>query len=212
MPFNLIPPSGLQIDVTKGEQAAEAVFAARNTAPEIAKFGYDAAYRYKMRRRHDPPTEEELTQANIFVLAWASGIEACTGTQNSDGWQCDVVVPEGVFVRVPGASVEAIRRGTEAAREVFRREGISPQEAALGEHVQLVHDVRGFQGPGPSAESSRAAGVLYDARKAALAAVGVEAEGSGLEIEGLDTPYWRERVRTSEVLNWNGEEAQPIAA
>ena len=212
MTFKLIPPPGLEVDVAKGEQAAEAVFAARGTAPEIAKFGYDVAYRFKMKRRHDPPTEEELTQANVFSLAWASGIEACTGSQNGEGWQCDVIVPDGVFVRVPGASVEAIRRGMEAAREVFRREGVSPQEAALGEHEQLVHDVRGFEGPGPSAESSRAAGVLHDARKAALAAVGVEAEGSGLEIEGLDTPYWRERMRTSEVLNWKGEEAEPIAA
>lgn len=189
MTFKLIPAPGLDIDVGKGEQAAEAVFAARNTAPEIAKFGYDVAYRYGIKRRADPPTEEEAELAQVFALAWSSGVEACKGSSNADGWQCDVVVPDGVFVRVPGASVEAIRRGMEAAREVFHREGVLLQEAALAEHEQLVHDLRGFQGPGPLAESSRAAGVLYDARKAALAAVGVEAKGSGLEIEGFDTPY-----------------------
>lgn len=212
MSFKLIPPPGLDVDVTKGEQAAEAVFAARGTAPEIAKFGYEVAYRYQMKRRHDPPTEEELTQANIFSLAWASGVEACTGSQKSEGWQCDVIVPDGVFVRVPGASVEAIRRGMEAAREVFRREGVTPQEGAMGQHEQLVFDVHGFQGPEPSAESARAAGVHWDAEQAALTAVGPRVPDSGLSIEGFDTPYWQERFKTSEVLNWKGEEADPIAA
>jgi len=207
MAFKLIPPEGVTVDVAKGEQAAEAVFVANNTAPEIAKFGYEVAQRYEMRRRADPPTVEEQQLANVFGLAWASGLEACTGAQDAEGWMCDVEVPDGVFVRIPGASVETIHKAMAAAREVFRAAGVAPQEAAIGQHERTVWDsAHQFHGPEPSEESASAAGVFDDAECAALAVCGEKVPGSYLSIEGFDAPHWQERMRTSAVLNWQGEE------
>jgi len=211
MAFKLIPPEGILVDVAKGEQAAEGVFAANNTAPEVAKFGYETAQKFAQGRRCDPPTAEEQLEANVFSLAWASAIEACTGAQDAQGWMCDVVVPDGVFVRVPGASVEVVHSAMRAAREVFTAAGVAPQAGAIGQHERLVHDVRGFTGPEPTSESAHAAGIFDDAEQAAYAACGKKVAGSYLSIEGLDTPYWQERMRTSEVLNWKDED-EPAAA
>lgn len=205
MAFKLVPPEGTSVDVARGEQAAEAVFLANNTAPEIAKFGYDIAQKFAQKRRCDPPTAEEQHEAHVFSLAWASAVEACTGSQDAQGWQCDVVAPDGVFVRVPGASVEVVHRAMQAARAVFQAAGVAPQEATIGQHERLVHDVRGFQGPEPTSASAHAAGVFDDAEHAAFAACGEKVAGSYLSIEGFDTPYWQERMRTSEVLNWQAE-------
>lgn len=210
MPFHLIPPDGVAIDVSKGEQAAEAVFAANQTAPEIAVFGAHAAQKFAQRRRCDPLTDEEKQLAEVFNLAWLSGLEVCTGSQATQGWSCSVTVPDGVFVRVPGASVEAIRRGMAAARDVFRAGGMTPQEAAIGDHERTVYDVRGFQGPEPTPESNRGADLFWDAEKAALAAVGDDVKGGYLSVEGFD----EERLARSAVLTWNGEpkaEAEAIA-
>jgi hypothetical protein len=212
MAFKLIPPDGVAVDVAKGEQAAEAVFVAYQTAPEIAKFGFEVAQRYEMKRRCDPPTAEESQLANVFALAWVSGLEACTRAQDATGWACDVVVPDGVFVRVPGASVDGIHRAMAAAREVFRAAGVAPQAAAIGQHERLVYDVNGFQGPAPSDESAHAASVFDAAEDAALAACGGKVEGGYLSIEGFDTPEWQERMRTSAVLNWKGEKPEVASA
>jgi hypothetical protein len=219
--FTLIPPEGGTFDIAKGERVAEAVFAANNTAPEIAVFGYRAAQRFERSkalaaaaggntRPGDPPTEQEMREARVFALAWASGLEACTGTQVAVEWQCEVVVPEGVFVRVPGASVEVVHRAMQAARDVFAAAGVTPQEAAMGQFEQHMYDVHGFQGPEPSPESSHAFGVFLDAERAAIEAGG-SVRHSYLSIEGCDTPYWQERFRKSEVINWKGEE-EPAAA
>lgn len=216
MPFRLIPPEGFQGDLARAEQSAEAVFIANNTGPEIAKFGYEAAQNHARSKAlcaeaggraipRDPPSEDEIRDARVFALAWASAIEACTGSQEATGWACDVVVPDGVFVRVPGASLDVVHRAMQAARDVFHAAGVTPQEAAIGQHEQHVHDIRGFQGPEPSAASAHAFGVFLDAERAAIAAGG-GVPHSYLSIEGFDTPYWQERFRTSEVLNWNGED------
>ena len=221
MPFKLIPPEGFQGDVAKGERAAEAVFAAHETAPEIAMFGYRAAQHHERSKSLaaaaggntlpcDPPTVDEMAEARVFALAWASGLEACTGGQDATGWACDVIVPDGVFVRVPGARVEGVHRAMQAARDVFAAAGVTPQEAAMGQHEQHVFDIRGFQGPEPSSASAHAFGVFDDAERAAIAAGGHVAK-SHLLIEGFDTPYWQERFRTSEVLNWKGEQESAAA-
>ncbi len=51
MSFLRIPPAGVPVDVGKGVQAAEAVFAANRTAPEIAIFGLRGAHRVADKRR-----------------------------------------------------------------------------------------------------------------------------------------------------------------
>lgn len=221
MAFKLFPPEGVAVDVALGERAAEAVFAAHHTAPEVAQFGYHAAQHHARSKAFceagggarpcDPPTTEQQRLADVFALACASGIEACTGAQDATGWRCDVEVPEGVFVCVPGVSVEVVRRAMQAARECFRAAGVTPQEAAMGQYEQHLYDIRGFQGPEPSEASSHAAAAFYDAEAAAFAACGQKVPGSYLSIEGCDTPYWQERFRTSEVVNWKGEE-EPAAA
>lgn len=95
-----------------------------------------------------------------------------------------------------------------AACDVFRAGGMTPQEAALGDHERSVYDVRGFQGPEPTAESSRGADLFWDAEKAALAAVGGDVNGGYLSVEGFD----EERLAQSRVLTWNGElEAEATA-
>jgi hypothetical protein len=208
MPFHLIPPPGVEIDVTKGERVAEDVFVANKTAPEIAIFGLQVAQRYAAKRRCDPPTEEEQRLCNVFGLAWSSALEATTGSQTADGWTYSVTTPDDVFLWVPGASVEAIRRGTEAAREVFHTAGIAPQEAALGQYEQTVYDIRGFERPEPSVESARAASLFHEAERAAFVACRVEASGRYLLIEGYDTPYWLERCAKSPVLSWQPEETE----
>jgi hypothetical protein len=221
MPFKLIPPAGFAGDVTQGERAAEAVFAAHHTAPEIAKFGVAAVDHYARSKALceaaggraqpcDPPTEEEQGLSEVFDLAWASALEVCGAVRNAVDWKCEVLAPDGVFVRVPGASIEVVQRAMKAARDVFAAAGVTPQEAALGQHEAQMHDIRGFQGPEPSDASGRAFGAFLDAEKAAIAAGG-DIPNSYLLIEGLDTPYWRERLETSKVLNWKGED-EPATA
>lgn len=208
MPLQIIPPQGVSIDVSKGEQVAQAVFEANDTAPEIAVFGAHAAQKFAERRRLDPLTEEEKQLAEVFSLAWASGLEACTGGREAEGWTCSVTVPDSVFVRVPGASVEAIRRGMAAACEVFRAGGMTSQEAAIGDQERTVYEVRGFQGPEPTAESDRGADLFWKAEKAALRAVGGDVKGGYLSVEGFSP----ERLAQSSVLTWKGEpEAEAIA-
>jgi len=221
IPFQLIPPDDFKGDVAKGEQAAEAVFAANNTAPEIAMFGDRATQHFERSKALaaaaggntlpcDPPTDVEMGEARVFALAWAAGLEACTGGQDATGWRYDVVVPDGVFVRVPGASVDVVHRAMQAARDFFAAAGVTPQEAAMGQHEQHMFDIRGLQGPEPSSASAHAFGVFDDAERAAVAAGG-HVHKSYLSIEGFDTPYWQERFRTSEVLNWKGEEESAAA-
>lgn len=79
MPFHLIPPEGKSIDVSRGEQAAEAVFVANNSAPEVAVFGVYAAQKLAQRMRCDSLTDEEKQLAEVFSLAWASGPRSVHG-------------------------------------------------------------------------------------------------------------------------------------
>jgi len=204
MTFQLYPPAGVIVDLAKGIEAAQRVFDAHRTLPEIAVFGHEAADTVAQRRRIDPLSTEERQLADVFRLAATSAYEECTGSPNPSEWKCGVKVPDEVYLWVPGASLEAHRLGVEAARAVFRAAGISPQAAAMGDWEQQVREVRGHQGPDLSPEACRAAEVFYDANHAARAASG-NISGSYMRVEGCDAPEWRQYAERSPVLNWDSE-------
>ena len=204
MPFNLCPPANVTADLSKGIQAAERVFSANGTLPEIAVFAHEAVERFEHRRRINPVTEEEQRLASVYRLAASSAFEACTGSSNHAGWECGVTAPDEVYFWAPGASLEAHRRGVEAARAVFRAAGISPQAAAMGDWEQQVREIRGHVGPDLSAEACRGAEMFYDAEHAAREAAG-NIPGSYMRIEGCDAPEWRQYAERSAVLNWDQE-------
>jgi len=205
MPFKLYPPAGVTIDLTKGLEAAERVFAANGTKAEIAIFGYEVALKFKERRRMNRPDELELRLAEVFALAAGSAYEACTGMSNPpDGWTCGVTVPDEVYLWAPGASLDAHQRGVDAARAVFRVAGISPQLAAMGDWEQQVREIRGHKGPDLSEEACRGAEVFYDADRASRETAG-NIPGSHMRVDGFDAPEWKEYMASSAVLNWQQE-------
>jgi len=208
MPFHIYPPEGVSVDLTL--EAAQRVFDANDTRPEVAIFGHEAAVKFSERRRMDKLTDEEVRLANVFSLAASSAFEVCTGLSAPDAWQCGVSVPDEVYLWAPGASLEAHRRGVEAARAVFRAAGISPQAAAMGDWEQQVREIRGHEGPDLSEEACRGAGVFYDADHAAREAAG-NIPGSYMRIEGFDAPEWKQYAENSAVLNWKQEAGATVA-
>ena len=209
MPIQITSPAGAEADTIKGIKAAESVFAAANTTAEIAVFGHWTAQKFAEKRRCDPPSAEEQRLAHSFALARSSALEACVGSGSQEGWTFDVVADDGVWLCVPGASVEEHRHGIEAARAVFAANRITPQGAAIGDWERQVYEIRGFTGPEPSDESSRAADIFWDAEQAAFKACGDrEAYGRHLLVTGCDAPYWRAVMDQSEVLNFDPHRAE----
>jgi hypothetical protein len=205
MTFHLYPPAGVVVDLAKGIDAAQRVFAAHRTLPEIAVFGHEAADKVAQRRRIDPLSQEEQRLADVFRLAASSAFEACTGSPNPPGWKCGVKAPDDVYLWAPGVSLEAHRRGVEGACAVFRAAGISPQAAAMGDWEQQAREIRGHKGPDLSAEACRGAEVFYDAQHAAREASG-NIPGSYMRVEGCDEPEWQQYAARSQVLNWKPED------
>jgi hypothetical protein len=204
MPMQITAPDGITADVMQGVRAGEAVFAAANTTAEMAVFGHWTAQKFAAKRRCDPPSAEEQRLSDVYDLAKASALEACAGSNSTDGWSFGVYSEDGVWLWIPGATIEEHRRGLEAAREVFKENKITPQGAAIGDWEQQVHDRNGFEGPAPSEESSRAASIFWDAENAAFVASGDRpAPGRHLLVTGCDAPHWHAYMAQSPVLNFD---------
>lgn len=210
MTFHLYAPAGAVVDLAKGIDSAQRVFAAHRTLPEIAVFGHEAATKFAQRQRANPLTLEERCLADVFHLAASSAFEACTGSPNPPEWRCGVTVPDEVYLWAPGASLDAHQRGVDAARAVFHTAGVSPQAAAMGDWEQQMREIRGHEGPDLSAEALRGAEVFYDAEQAAREASG-NLPGSYMRVEGTDTPEWQQYGERSPVLNWKPDDRAAAA-
>lgn len=108
-----------------------------------------------------------------------------------------------VLFHAPGASAEQVARGVKAAEDAFASRKITPQVAALGVHVRLMHDLRGFEGPEPPARSYEAAEVFELAEAAAIEAAGVATSEAHLEV--TEFGQWNELMRTHPFFMWEPE-------
>ena len=71
-------------------------------------------------------------------------------------------------ITVDGATKEEVRRGLNAALDVFEKAKMDPLTAAEGMFALEGWDIQGFPDDGLSAEDSKAADVWMDAEQAAI--------------------------------------------